>query len=110
MTEIDEPTLPDLLSQTMDEDLSQMSTSMIEIEDENTRESTQSSNGRLLFIFAFLFFQSLLFIGESSRRSKSYGTRPLPVEVQHVEIHPTQIVEYEWPLKSGQKYFIQVYT
>uniref|UniRef100_A0A7E4UMU0 PHD finger protein 10 n=1 Tax=Panagrellus redivivus TaxID=6233 RepID=A0A7E4UMU0_PANRE len=45
--------------------------------------------------------------GESSRRSRNYNQRPLPVEVQHVEIHPSQIIEYEWPLKSGKKYFVQ---
>uniref|UniRef100_A0AC35FPV4 PHD-type domain-containing protein n=1 Tax=Panagrolaimus sp. PS1159 TaxID=55785 RepID=A0AC35FPV4_9BILA len=86
-------TIPDAFRPSIDEeeeDETQMSTSMIEMDDENTQGSLQSS------------------AGESSRISKkSWGTRPLPAEVLHVEIHPSQIIEYEWPLKSGKRFFIQ---
>uniref|UniRef100_A0A914YML7 PHD-type domain-containing protein n=1 Tax=Panagrolaimus superbus TaxID=310955 RepID=A0A914YML7_9BILA len=88
-TENDTTTIQDFHPSVDEEDGTQMS-SMIELDDENTQGSVQSSTG------------------ESSRKSqKSWGTRPLPAEVLHVEIHPSQIIEYEWPLKSGQKYFIQ---
>uniref|UniRef100_A0AC34RCM8 Uncharacterized protein n=1 Tax=Panagrolaimus sp. JU765 TaxID=591449 RepID=A0AC34RCM8_9BILA len=44
---------------------------------------------------------------ESTKRSRSFGSRPLPVDVQHVQMHPSEILEYEWPVKSNKKYFIQ---
>uniref|UniRef100_A0AC35UC32 PHD finger protein 10 n=1 Tax=Rhabditophanes sp. KR3021 TaxID=114890 RepID=A0AC35UC32_9BILA len=42
---------------------------------------------------------------ESSQKPKT--SRILNQDVTHVPIEPSQIIEYEWPFKSGSKYFIQ---
>ena len=40
--------------------------------------------------------------------AKSASSRVITADTTHVLIEPSHIIEYEWPPKSGERYFIQV--
>lgn len=39
---------------------------------------------------------------------RSSSTRVITSDTTHLAIEPSQVIEYEWPFKSGERYFIQV--
>lgn len=45
---------------------------------------------------------------KESRMIKSSSTRVITADTTHMHIEPSHIIEYEWPPKSGERYFIQV--
>lgn len=40
--------------------------------------------------------------------SKSSSSRVITADTTHMLIEPSHIIEYEWPPKSGERFFIQV--
>ncbi|TKR88617.1 hypothetical protein L596_012829 [Steinernema carpocapsae] len=42
-----------------------------------------------------------------SEGSKTKTSRALAVDVTHFQIEPNHIIEYEWPDRSGERYFLQ---
>ncbi|VIO97765.1 phf10 protein, putative [Brugia malayi] len=45
--------------------------------------------------------------GKEGRMVKSSSTRVITADTTHMHIEPSHIIEYEWPPKSGERYFIQ---
>lgn len=45
---------------------------------------------------------------KEGRMVKSSSTRVITADTTHMHIEPSHIIEYEWPPKSGERYFIQV--
>uniref|UniRef100_A0A0R3S0U2 PHD finger protein 10 n=1 Tax=Elaeophora elaphi TaxID=1147741 RepID=A0A0R3S0U2_9BILA len=44
---------------------------------------------------------------KEGRMVKSSSTRVITADTTHMHIEPSHIIEYEWPPKSGERYFIQ---
>lgn len=47
------------------------------------------------------------FIKKERSLTKSASSRVITADTTHVLIEPTHIIEYEWPPKSGERYFLQ---
>lgn len=45
---------------------------------------------------------------EPKQMIRSSSTRVITSDTTHLAIEPSQVIEYEWPFKSGERYFIQV--